>query len=66
MAKYEHLPIFKAMMDLAIEVERAVQHFPRSHKYALGAELRALWLLVPMRRMGTHPGCVASSSKGIG
>lgn len=42
MAKYEHLPIFKAMMDLAIEVERAVQHFPRSHKYALGAELRAL------------------------
>ncbi len=29
-------------MDLAIEVERAVQHFPRSHKYALGAELRAL------------------------
>ena len=40
MAKYEHLPIFKEMLSLAVEVEKAVRNFPRYHKYTLGSELR--------------------------
>ncbi len=40
MAHYEHLPIFKAMLSLAVEVEKAVRYFPRYHKYTLGSELR--------------------------
>lgn len=40
MARYDHLPIWKTALDLALAVERAVAHFPRSHKYALGTDLR--------------------------
>ena len=41
MARYEHLPIYKAAMDMAILIERQVRGFPRYHKYTLGSELRA-------------------------
>jgi hypothetical protein len=42
MAQYEHLPIYKKAMDLAVYVETIVRGFPRYHKYTLGSELRAL------------------------
>ncbi|MES9905746.1 MAG: four helix bundle protein [Sedimenticola sp.] len=40
MARYEHLPIYKAAMDLAIHFEKVVAGFSRYHKYTLGTELR--------------------------
>lgn len=40
MARYDHLPIWKTTMDLAVLLERVVRGFPRYHKYALGADLR--------------------------
>jgi len=42
MARYEHLPIFKAMMELAIHVERIASRFSKAHKYTLGSELRRM------------------------
>jgi hypothetical protein len=42
MAQYEHLPIYKQAMDLAVYIEKIVCGFSRYHKYALGSELRSL------------------------
>ena len=42
MARYEHLPIFRRMMELAVYMEQVVRHFPRYHKYTLGSELRSM------------------------
>ena len=42
MAHYEHLPIFKKMLELSVYIEGLVRHFSRYHKYTLGSELRAL------------------------
>ena len=39
MAVYEHLPIFKRLMDLNVFVEQMVSHFSRYYKYTLGSEL---------------------------
>lgn len=40
MARYEHLPIYKAALDLTVHLERVVAGFSRYHKYTLGTELR--------------------------
>ena len=40
MAQYEHLPIYRKALELAIFLENCVKGFPRYHKYALGADLR--------------------------
>lgn len=40
MARYEHLPIYKQAMDVAIHVEKVVAGFSRYHKYTLGTDLR--------------------------
>ena len=40
MARYEHLPIYKKAMDLAVHFEKVVAGFSRYHKYTLGTELR--------------------------
>ena len=40
MARYEHLPIYRAAFDLAVHIERQVKNFSRYHKYTLGTELR--------------------------
>ena len=40
MARYEHLPIYRAAFDLALHMEHIVRHFSRYHKYALGTALR--------------------------
>ncbi|MEO5346681.1 MAG: four helix bundle protein [Magnetococcus sp. YQC-9] len=40
MARYEHLPIFRAAFDLAVHMEKIVRHFSRYHKFTIGTELR--------------------------
>ncbi len=40
MARYEHLPIYKQSMDVAVHFEKVVAGFSRYHKYTLGTELR--------------------------
>jgi len=40
MARYEHLPIYRAAFDLAVHVEKLVRGFSRYHKYSLGSEMR--------------------------
>jgi hypothetical protein len=40
MARYEHLPIYKAAMDMAVFMENQVRNMSRYNKYAIGAELR--------------------------
>jgi hypothetical protein len=40
MARYEHIPIYKQAMDVAVHFETIVAGFSRYHKYTLGAELR--------------------------
>ncbi len=38
--RYEHLPIYKQAMDVAVHFEKVVAGFSRYHKYTLGTELR--------------------------
>ncbi len=40
MARYEHLPIYKAALDMTVHFEKLVAGFSRYHKYSLGTELR--------------------------
>jgi len=40
MARYEHLPIYKQALDVAVHFENVVAGFSRYHKYTLGTELR--------------------------
>jgi len=40
MARHEHLPIYKAALDLTVHFEKLVAGFSRHHKYTLGTELR--------------------------
>jgi len=40
MARYEHLPIYKQALDVAVHFEKVVAGFSRYHKYTLGTELR--------------------------
>ena len=40
MARYEHLPIYKAALDLTVHLEKLVAGFSRHHKYTLGTEMR--------------------------
>jgi hypothetical protein len=51
MARYEHLPIYKQALDVAVYFERVVAGFSRYHKYTLGTELwqKSLKLTMPWR-----------------
>jgi len=40
MARHEHLPIYKAALDMTVHFEGLVAGFSRYHKYTLGTELR--------------------------
>jgi len=42
MARYEHLPIYKAAMDLGVYLEGMVHNFSRYHNYTTGQDLRNL------------------------
>ncbi|MDA3896747.1 MAG: four helix bundle protein [Desulfobacteraceae bacterium] len=42
MAKYEHLPIYRKAMELAVYLDGVVRNFSRYHKYSTGQELRNL------------------------
>ena len=42
MVGYEHLPIYKAALDLCIYFEKIVRHFDRCHRYVIGGDLRRL------------------------
>jgi len=46
MARYEHLPIYRAAYDIAVYIEKIVRQFARYHKYTLGSELRRRSLTV--------------------
>ena len=38
MARYEHLPIYKQALDVAVHFEKVVAGFSRDHQYTLGTE----------------------------
>ena len=40
MARYEHLPIYRDALNLALHFEKIVANFSRYHKYTLGTEMR--------------------------
>lgn len=40
MARYDHLPIYRSAMRLAVHLENTVRGFPRYVKYTLGSEMR--------------------------
>ena len=42
MAHYEHLPIYKAALDLCVYFEKIIRYFDRHHKYVIGTDLRRL------------------------
>jgi hypothetical protein len=42
MAQYEHLPIYKKAMEMAVYFEKIVRNFSRYNKYTLGSDLRAV------------------------
>lgn len=52
MARHEHLPIYKAALDMTVHFEKLVAGFSRYHKYTLGTELReaSRGVLMPVLR----------------
>jgi len=58
MTRHEHLPIYKAALDLTVHVEKVVAGVSRSSKYALGTELRQASRAAPAdieRQQRSHP-----------
>jgi len=43
---HKSIPLWRDANTLLLEVEKSVRHFPRYHKYTLGAEMRkqAMWV----------------------
>jgi len=39
---YENLPIYKRAVELAVFLETIVKHFPRFHRYEIGADMRKM------------------------
>ena len=48
MAHYEHLPIYKAALDMCIYFEKIIRNFDRHHTYVIGADLRRLGIKAVM------------------
>jgi len=42
MARYEHLPVYKTAMTMAVYLQETVRRFSRYDKYSLGTDLRDL------------------------
>lgn len=40
MARYDHLPVYKASYDLLVEIFRFTKNFSREYKYTLGESLK--------------------------
>ena len=40
MARYEHLPIYKATYDLLLAAMQGTKSFPREYKYTLGQNIK--------------------------
>lgn len=40
MARYQHLPVFQDTYDLAIEIHKRVENFPRVHRYSIGEKIK--------------------------
>jgi hypothetical protein len=40
MARYEHVPIYKTMMDLTVYLKQVVRNFSRDYTYRLESDLR--------------------------
>lgn len=40
MAQYEHLPIYKKALELAVYLDQSVRNFSRYNKYTIGTDLR--------------------------
>lgn len=49
MARYEHLPIYKTAMDLAIYLEKIVRNFSRYHAYTSGSDFQFSMVRAPAR-----------------
>jgi len=49
MARYEHLPIYKKAMDLAVYLEKIVRGFSRYHKYSPLWVESGRWVLTAFR-----------------
>ena len=49
MARHEHLPIYKAALDMTVHFEKLVAGFSRYHKYTLDTELREGSRAVPQQ-----------------
>ena len=43
---HKSIPIWRDATALLLEVEQAVRHFPRYHKYTLGSEMRQMAMRV--------------------
>ena len=61
MARYEHLPIYKAALDMTVHFEKLVAGFSRYHKYTLGTELRERRFVAPTP--GSKPSLRWTSSR---
>ncbi|MCD4720896.1 MAG: four helix bundle protein [Desulfobacula sp.] len=42
MARYEHLPVYRKAMELAVYLQNTVRNFSRYNKYTIGTDLRDL------------------------
>ncbi|MCV2363279.1 hypothetical protein LNV23_07420 [Paucibacter sp. DJ1R-11] len=55
MARYEHLPLYKAALDMTAHFEQLVAGFSLHHKYTLGTEWREGTRAVPWQAFCERP-----------
>lgn len=63
MARYEHLPIYKAALDMTVHVEKLVAAFSRYHQYTLGTELREASRAVLMQVLRANNAATAAERR---
>jgi len=63
MARYEHLPIYKAM-DLTVYLEKIVRNFSRYHKYThVGTRITCRLTWLPVYQRAWRFSCLAVRSQ---
>lgn len=60
--RYRSVPLWRDATRLLVEVENAVRHFPRYHKYTLGSDLRRQAMAV-CRRVARAAQCSDNSHR---